>query len=46
MQKIESHASFGGTQDIWQHASSTLGCDMKFALYLPPQAADGPCPVL
>ena len=46
MQKIESHASFGGTQEVWQHASSTLGCDMKFAVYLPPQAADGPCPVL
>ena len=46
MQKIESHASFGGTQDVWQHASSTLGCDMKFAVYLPPQAASGPCPVL
>ena len=45
MQKIESHASFGGTQEVWQHASSTLGCDMKFAVYLPPQAADGPCPV-
>ena len=46
MQKIESHASFGGTQEVWQHASSTLGCDMKFAVYLPPQATDGPCPVL
>ena len=46
MQKIEYHASFGGTQEVWQHASSTLGCDMKFAVYLPPQAADGPCPVL
>ena len=46
MQKIESHASFGGTQEVWQHASSTLGCDMKFAVYLPPQAAEGPCPVL
>ena len=46
MQKIESHASFGGTQEVWQHASSTLGCDMRFAVYLPPQAADGPCPVL
>lgn len=46
MQKIESHASFGGTQEVWQHASSTLRCDMKFGVYLPPQAADGPCPVL
>ena len=46
MQKIESHASFGGTQEVWQHPSSTLDCQMRFGVYLPPQAAQGPCPVL
>ncbi|MGY0799964.1 S-formylglutathione hydrolase [Lysobacter sp. A286] len=46
MQRIEQHACFGGSQEVWQHASSTLGCDMKFAVYLPPQARQGPCPVL
>ncbi|MGV8942330.1 MAG: S-formylglutathione hydrolase [Lysobacter sp.] len=46
MKKIEQHACFGGSQEVWQHASSTLGCDMTFGVYLPPQAKQGPCPVL
>ncbi|MGH8086496.1 MAG: S-formylglutathione hydrolase [Lysobacter sp.] len=46
MQRIENHACFGGQQQVWQHASSTLGCPMRFAVYLPPQAERGPCPVL
>ena len=47
MQRIEQHASFGGRQEVWQHASATLGCDMKFAVYLPPAALAGQaCPVL
>ncbi len=47
MQRIESHASFGGRQEVWQHASSALGCAMRFGLYLPPAALAGqPCPVL
>ncbi|WP_159017491.1 S-formylglutathione hydrolase [Cognatiluteimonas profundi] len=46
MQRLESHACFGGTQEVWSHASSALGCDMRFGVYLPPQAGHGPCPVL
>ncbi|KGM54715.1 S-formylglutathione hydrolase [Lysobacter arseniciresistens ZS79] len=46
MQRIEQHACFGGTQEVWQHPSSTLDCQMRFGVYLPPQAARGPCPVL
>lgn len=46
MEKIESHASFGGSQEVWQHTSSTLGCDMRFAVYVPEQAKTAPCPVL
>ena len=46
MKSIESHASFGGTQDVWQHASTSLGCDMRVGVYLPPQAASRACPVL
>jgi len=41
MQRIEQHACFGGQQEVWQHASATLGCGMKFAVYLPPQAQAG-----
>ncbi|MEK8088019.1 S-formylglutathione hydrolase [Aquabacterium sp. A3] len=47
MQRVEQHASFGGRQEVWQHASATLGCDMKFGVYLPPAALAGEaCPVL
>ncbi len=38
MERIESHASFGGTQEVWKHASAVLGCEMRFAVYLPPAA--------
>lgn len=46
MQRIEQHACFGGSQEVWQHFSSTLDCDMRFGVYLPPQARQGACPVL
>src|SRR5690625_4987636 len=46
MQRIESHACFGGCQEVWEHASQALGCDMRLGVYLPPQAAQRPCPVL
>ncbi|KKW69346.1 S-formylglutathione hydrolase [Lampropedia cohaerens] len=47
MQRIEQHASFGGRQEVWQHASTTLNCTMKVAVYLPPAALQGQrCPVL
>lgn len=46
MERIESHACFGGTQTVWQHRSAVLDCDMRVGVYLPPQASQGPCPVL
>ena len=46
MERIERRACFGGTQEVWQHRSGVLGCDMRFAVYLPSQAALGECPVL
>ena len=46
LERIEHRACFGGWQDVYEHASSTLDCTMRFAIYLPPQAADGPVPVL
>ena len=38
IERIEHRACFGGWQDVHEHASSTLGCTMRFAVYLPPQA--------
>lgn len=47
MQRVEQHACFGGRQEVWQHTSATLGCEMRFAVYLPPAVLAGtPCPVL
>lgn len=46
MERTETHALFGGTQDVYQLASDTLGGDTRVAVYLPPQAASRPCPVL
>ena len=47
MQRIEQHACFEGSQEVWQHTSQTLGCDMTFGVFLPSAALDGqPCPVL
>lgn len=46
MQRIEQHACFGGTQEVWTHRSTVLDCDMRFAVYLPEQADTQKLPVL
>ena len=46
MERIEPHACFGGRQDVWTHRSDVLGCEMRFGVYLPPQAMHARCPVL
>jgi len=46
MERIESHACFGGTQEVWSHRSSALDCGMRFGIYLPPQIQQAACPVL
>jgi len=46
MKRIEHRACFGGSQDVYEHASSSLGCTMRFAVYLPPQAETQKLPVL
>ena len=45
--KTESTAlSFGGVQGVYSHTSNECQCDMTFAVYMPPQAQDGPVPIL
>ena len=41
-----SWTSFGGTLSVHDHESSVCNCPMRFAVYTPPQAKDGPVPVL
>ena len=46
LERIEHRACFGGWQDVYEHASTTLGCTMRFAVYRPPQAETAKLPVL
>src|SRR3954463_7622468 len=43
---LEEHACFGGVQGFYEHASDLIGLPMRFGVYRPPQAAQGPVPVL
>ncbi|QTN46285.1 S-formylglutathione hydrolase [Ectopseudomonas mendocina] len=38
---VSSNKSFGGWHKRYKHRSSSLNCDMVFAVYLPPQAEQG-----
>lgn len=46
LQLLSEHACFGGVQRFYQHDSHEIGLPMKLGVYLPPQAANGPVPVL
>lgn len=41
MENISCQKSFGGWHKRYRHRSTTLNCDMVFAVYLPPQAEQG-----
>lgn len=43
---LEEHRCFGGVQGFHEHVSASIGLPMRFGVYLPPQAAQGPCPLL
>jgi len=42
LELLGKHACFGGEQRFYAHQSSVLGCRMRFSLYLPPAASQGP----
>jgi S-formylglutathione hydrolase len=46
IETLSEHASFGGVQGFYRHASSSVGLPMRFAVYQPPQAKAGPLPAL
>ena len=46
MKQIENWQSFGGEQQIWEHTSDTLNCDMNVAVFVPSKAKTEPCPLL
>ena len=41
IENISSNKSFGGWHKQYSHRSAVLNCDMRFAIYLPPQVSTG-----
>ena len=39
MERVSSAKSFGGEQAVWKHASTSLACDMRVAVFMPPPAS-------
>lgn len=46
LELISQHRCFGGWQRYYRHESAQIGLPMRFSVYLPPQAEQGPIPVL
>ncbi|AZO09948.1 MULTISPECIES: S-formylglutathione hydrolase [unclassified Mesorhizobium] len=46
MKVISTSKAHGGIQGVYSHASEVCACDMTFAVFVPPQAKEGPLPVL
>jgi S-formylglutathione hydrolase len=44
--RIRSHRCFGGEQAVYRHASRATGTAMEVSVFLPPRAANAPCPVV
>ena len=43
METISTEKSFGGVQGVYRHASTVTGCEMTFAVFMPPQAEMARC---
>lgn len=46
METVSTNLSFGGTQGVYTHQSTSTGTEMTFAVFVPPQAATQKCPVV
>lgn len=46
METVSKAKSHGGVQGVYRHDSGVTGTSMTFAVFVPPQAASGPVPVL
>ena len=46
MEIISQHKVHGGGLGYYSHPSEACVCDMRFSVFVPPQAADGPVPVV
>lgn len=43
---ISKHRCFGGVVGFYKHHAATTACDMRFSVFVPPQAESTPVPVL
>lgn len=43
---LSEHACFGGVQRFYRHDSKEIGLPMRYSVFLPPQAAQGPVPAV
>ena len=41
LENLSANKTFGGWQKQYSHHSAVLNCNMRFAVYLPPQASNG-----
>ncbi|KDB61898.1 S-formylglutathione hydrolase [Bordetella bronchiseptica] len=46
LELVSQHRCFDGWQRYYRHASKEIGLPMRFSVFVPPQAARGPVPVL
>lgn len=46
METVSENRAFGGVQGVYTHASETTGCDMTFAVFMPPHATSETVPCL
>jgi len=46
IERLSETSCFGGRIGFYRHASDSNHCDMRFSVFVPPQAADGKVPVL
>jgi S-formylglutathione hydrolase len=46
LETVSTNRCFGGIQAVYRHASRETGTEMTFSAYLPPQAEQGPRPVV
>ena len=43
---LSEHSCWGGTQGFYEHDSQAVGLPMRFSVYTPPEARDGPVPLV
>lgn len=46
LETVSTNRAFGGVQGVYKHASAATGTEMTFSVFVPPQAEQGPRPVV